>query len=376
MQGLNERFASYIEKVRFLEAQNKQCLSEIERLKKLKGYDPSDMKELYEQEIRECKRIIEDLNSQKNKFDSTLVGLQDALDDERRERLEAEKEAKELRGKLDQLNDQVGEYEGEVATLRGRINNLEDELCRVKEANKRYQEDVNRLRADLDDETCRRLEAEQKCQAYEDDLCFKTTVHDAEIKELKALLDRDKVTDVRNFWRGEIQSAIAALQREYDEQLNDIRCKSEMQVENRMRDLESGINRDNMENAHLKEECKRLRSKIGDANPRMADLESQLEALRKQLAFINDEYGDYRNTTDNELAKKDLDLQKVLEENECIMRELQNLQDAKLSMELEIRTYRKLLEGEEQCLNTTLQSITGARSQDAEKLADIIQQSS
>lgn len=85
MQGLNERFASYIEKVRFLEAQNKALLSEIDRLKKLKGFDVSEIKELYEQEIAESRNVIDELSKEKAKFDSTLVGLQDALDDEKRE---------------------------------------------------------------------------------------------------------------------------------------------------------------------------------------------------------------------------------------------------------------------------------------------------
>ena len=85
MQGLNERFASYIEKVRFLEAQNKALLAEIERLKKLKGFDVSEIKELYEQEIAESRNVIDELSKEKAKFDSTLVGLQDALDDEKRE---------------------------------------------------------------------------------------------------------------------------------------------------------------------------------------------------------------------------------------------------------------------------------------------------
>lgn len=85
MQGLNERFASYIEKVRFLEAQNKACLMEIERLKKQKGFDPSEIKELYEQEIKEMRKVIDDLSREKADYDATLVGLQDKLDAEKKE---------------------------------------------------------------------------------------------------------------------------------------------------------------------------------------------------------------------------------------------------------------------------------------------------
>lgn len=85
MNILNERFASYIEKVRFVEAQNKALLAEIERLKKQKNFDVSEIKELYEQEIADSRKIIDDLSDEKAKFDSTLVSLQDQLEDEKRE---------------------------------------------------------------------------------------------------------------------------------------------------------------------------------------------------------------------------------------------------------------------------------------------------
>lgn len=85
MNVLNERFASYIEKVRFVEAQNKALLAEIERLKKQKNFDVSEIKELYEQEIADSRKIIDDLSDEKAKFDSTLVSLQDQLEDEKRE---------------------------------------------------------------------------------------------------------------------------------------------------------------------------------------------------------------------------------------------------------------------------------------------------
>lgn len=85
MNVLNERFASYIEKVRFVEAQNKALLAEIERLKKQKSFDASEIKELYEQEISDSRKIIDDLSDEKARFDATLVSAQDKLEDEARE---------------------------------------------------------------------------------------------------------------------------------------------------------------------------------------------------------------------------------------------------------------------------------------------------
>nr|XP_022320109.1 retrograde protein of 51 kDa-like isoform X3 [Crassostrea virginica] len=375
MQGLNERFASYIEKVRFLEAQNKALLAEIERLKKLKGFDVSEIKELYEQEIAESRNVIDELSKEKAKFDSTLVGLQDALDDEKRERLASDKECAELRNKLDRLNDQIGEYEGEIATLRGRIGGLEDEVSKLRATNKRLQDDIARLRADLDEETRKRIEAEIKAQAVEEDLTFRLNVADAEIKELQALIDRDKGTEMRDIWKGEMSKAVSELQKEYDNQINQIRLDCESRMESQLRELQAGVNRDNMEALQAKEETKKLKTRMGDVMPRLAELEAENAKLRNQIIALESEMSDMQREHDRENDKnmeRIAGLENSLEE---VIRELQVLQDAKLSLELEISCYRKLLESEENSLKNIVETSSGARSKGANQLADIVQKS-
>lgn len=85
LQALNTRFASYIEQVRFLQAQNKVLLAENEKLKGQKGFDISGIKEAYQQELESCKQVIEDLSNEKSTFDAKLVGLEELLDTEKRE---------------------------------------------------------------------------------------------------------------------------------------------------------------------------------------------------------------------------------------------------------------------------------------------------
>lgn len=372
MNVLNERFASYIEKVRFVEAQNKALLAEIDRLKKQKSFDASEIKELYEQEISDSRKIIDDLSDEKAKFDATLVSAQDKLEDEARDRITAEKTCDDLRNKLDRVNDQNASLEGELANLRNRIDSLEDENARLKKDKKTLQDDIVRIRADLDEECCKRIQAEMKLQTAEEEFKFNINIYEAEIAELKSMLDRDRTIEMKDIWKGEISKAINELNTQYANEVDRMQNELQKNYEMQMNEMRSGVNRDNMEAFTAREESKKVKGKLSELQPLINQLQSENAMLKARLEALQNQYDDEVRDHEDDRTKMESHILKLSTEMEDVLRELQILQDAKLSLELEITCYRKLLENEEKSMRHVVEESSGARSGGAQLLSDMI----
>ena len=134
-----------------------------------------------------------------------------------------------------------------------------------------------------------------------------------------------------------------------------------------MQEFRTGATRQSMEAEHAKEEVKRLRDSMNEIRGKLADLQSKYNQL-------NDKYCEEKRlweAAESEWAKEKVELQSCItrqqEELDAIMAEVQHLVDAKLSLELEIAAYRKLLEGEETRigLRDALDDVLGGGDKDA-----------
>lgn len=93
---LNDRFATYIEKVRHLELQNRALLAELDALRRRQN-DPSRLQVFYEGEARSLRAMIDSENNEKMQMEAERDYLQDMYEqmkeryeEEARRRLDAE----------------------------------------------------------------------------------------------------------------------------------------------------------------------------------------------------------------------------------------------------------------------------------------------
>jgi intermediate filament protein if len=347
MQDLNERFASYIEKVRFLEAQNRKLADELDKLKSRWGKETMQIKAMYQAELDEARRLLDDAEKDKARLEIRCASLEEQLEEMRTKLDEANRALADARDKIERQNQQMSDYEAELNLLRRRVEGWDTDREKDKRQIALLQDALNRARIDLDNETLLHIDAENRRQTLEEELEFLKQVHEQEMKELAALAYRDTTAENREFWKNEMGQALREIQQVYDDKLDSMRGELETFYNLKIQEFRTGATKQNMETIHSKEENKRLRTQMTELRDKLNDLDARNSALQRELDHLRREKDDRERELEAENGELKGDIAKLRAEMEAILRELQNIMDTKLGLELEIAAYRKLLEGEE-----------------------------
>lgn len=377
MQDLNERLAHIIEQARFLEAENKALRDALNRSKK--EFDPEPLKQMYQAEINEAKKLLDDANNDNGNLKVRINTLEDELEDLRAQLRHANDVNDQLQNNIDTLNDDIARRIADNEMLKRKVQELERQLADWKAKYAHVDTQLQGLRIDLQEETCQRLAESTRAQALEEELNFLRSVTDAEIKEYKAMLMKeDTVPQMRDYWTNELSKCMREIREEYDNQLNLLSADLESKYQVQLNEIRLGATKGNAESAQATEENRRLRSQITDKDSRLMDLQSQIDKLNAQVHLLTSELDSTTAELDNEKTLRLSEVQKLNMELEGVIKELQLLMDAKLSLELEIAAYRKLLEVEENRLSIggMTQVVGGFRGQTEDALANILERSS
>uniref|UniRef100_A0A3B5LZN2 IF rod domain-containing protein n=1 Tax=Xiphophorus couchianus TaxID=32473 RepID=A0A3B5LZN2_9TELE len=297
LQGLNDRFVSFIEKVHNLEQHNKVLEAEVTLLRQ-RHSEPSRLHELYEQEIRELRARVEELTHEKSQMHLDCVQMNETLE-RVREKLEEESRLRE-------------EAEG---ALKG------------------YQKDV-------DDATLARLELEKKVESLLDEIAFLRKVHEEELQELQASLQATQVSVEMDMTKPDLAAALKDIRAQYE----NLSARNQVQAEEWYRSKFATVTEAAARNhdaiKHSKEELSEYRRQVQARTLEIEALRGHNEALERQIAEMEDRHN-------NEIGEMQAALRSTKGEMSRHLREYQDLLNVKMALDIEIAAYRKLLEGEE-----------------------------
>lgn len=381
MQGLNDRLGNYIDRVKQLEERNRQLVEELEKLRGNWGKDTSNIKLQYADNLQDARKNIDESARQRADYEVKLARLQDDLNEYRRlfDITSASREGDVE--KIQRFTALITEANSEAEMLRNRFKQLNGERDRYERENASRWDELQKARADLDEETLNRIDFQNQVQTLMEELEFLRRVHDQETKELQALLSTQPA-DTKEFFKNELALAIRDIRTEYEAISHQSKSDMESWYKLKVSEVAAQANRSGVESNYTRDEIKRMRDSINDVRSKLADMEAKNALLEKQVQELTYQLEDDQRQYEQALNERDGQLRKMRDECQMLVSELQSLLDTKQILDTEIAIYRKMLEGEEsraglrQMVEQVVKSHSLQQSEDTESTRNVRGESS
>ncbi|XP_062354139.1 desmin isoform X2 [Cinclus cinclus] len=301
LQELNDRFANYIEKVRFLEQQNALMVAEVNRLR---GKEPTRVAEMYEEELRELRRQVDLLTNQRARVEVERDNLLDDL--------------QKLKQKLQEEIQLKEEAENNLAAFR-----------------------------DVDAATLARIDLERRIESLQEEIAFLKKVHEEEIRELQAQLQEQHIQVEMDISKPDLTAALRDIRAQYESIAAKNIAEAEEWYKSKVSDLTQAANKNNDALRQAKQEMLEYRHQIQSYTCEIDALKGTNDSLMRQMREMEERFAGEAGGYQDTIARLEEEIRHLKDEMARHLREYQDLLNVKMALDVEIATYRKLLEGEE-----------------------------